>query len=149
MQSSDAFPKLIAQDYKGKKNKKGFYRYDMKKKKGQKIPDDAVYNILGSAPRREFDAELIRQRVSLMMINEALICLEEGIISCPRDGDIGAVFGLGFPPFHGGPFRYIDYVGAAKILQNMESLQKTCGKRFSPPRILVDAVKSGKNFHKE
>jgi 3-hydroxyacyl-CoA dehydrogenase/enoyl-CoA hydratase/3-hydroxybutyryl-CoA epimerase len=149
MQSSDAFPKLIAQDYKGKKNKKGFYRYDMKKKKGQKIPDDAVYNILGGVPRRGFDAELIQQRVSLMMINEALICLEEGIISCPRDGDIGAVFGLGFPPFHGGPFRYIDYVGAAKILQNMESLQKTCGKRFSPPRILVDAVKSGKNFHKE
>ena len=149
MQSSDAFPKLIAQDYKGKKNKKGFYRYDMKKKKGHKIPDDAVYNILGGVPRRGFDAELIQQRVSLMMIKEALICLEEGNISCPRDGDIGAVFGLGFPPFLGGPFRYIDYVGAAKILQNMESLQKTCGKRFSPPRILVDAVKSGKKFHKK
>lgn len=149
MQSSDAFSKLIAQGYKGKKNKKGFYRYDMKKKKGQKIPDETVYNILGGAPRRGFDVDLIRQRVSLMMINEALICLEEGIISCPRDGDIGAVFGLGFPPFHGGPFRYIDYVGAAKILQNMESLQKTYGKRFSPPRILVDAVKSGKKFHKE
>jgi 3-hydroxyacyl-CoA dehydrogenase / enoyl-CoA hydratase / 3-hydroxybutyryl-CoA epimerase len=147
MQSSDAFPKLIAQDYKGKKNKKGFYLYDVKKKKGQKLPNEEVYAILGGRPRRKFDVELIQQRISLMMINEALICLEEGIISCPRDGDVGAVFGLGFPPFHGGPFRYIDHIGAAKIMATMESLEKQYGQRFRPAQILKNIVKGGKKIY--
>jgi 3-hydroxyacyl-CoA dehydrogenase/enoyl-CoA hydratase/3-hydroxybutyryl-CoA epimerase len=147
MQSSDAFPKLIAKDYKGKKNKKGFYLYEGKKKKGQKLPNEEVYALLGGAPRKKFDSELVQQRVSLMMINEALICLQEGIISCPRDGDIGAVFGLGFPPFEGGPFRYIDSIGASRVMGTLESLEKIYGKRFSPPQILTDIAKSGKKFY--
>jgi 3-hydroxyacyl-CoA dehydrogenase/enoyl-CoA hydratase/3-hydroxybutyryl-CoA epimerase len=147
MQSSDAFPKLIAQDYKGKKNKKGFYRYDVKKKKGQKLPNEEIYALLGGAPRKKFDVELIQQRVSLMMINEALICLQEGIISCPRDGDIGAVFGLGFPPFEGGPFRYIDHIGASRIVATLASLENIYGKRFSPPQILLDMAQSGGKFY--
>ncbi len=55
-------------------------------------------------------------RILIPMLNEAALCLQEGILSCARDGDIGAVFGLGFPPFTGGPFRYIDTVGAKTIL---------------------------------
>ena len=149
LQSSDALPKLIARDYKGKKNKKGFYLYDAKKKKGQRLPNEEVYALLSGAPRKKFDVELIQQRVSLMMINEALICLQEGIISCPRDGDIGAVFGLGFPPFEGGPFRYIDRVGAPRIMTTLESLEKIYGKRFSPPQVLKDVVQSGKKFYPE
>ena len=82
-----------------------------------------------------------------MMINEALICLQEGIIASPRDGDIGAVFGLGFPPFEGGPFRYIDHIGAANFVATLESLEKICGKRFSPPQILKDMAQSGKKFY--
>ena len=149
LQSSDALPKLIARDYKGRKNKKGFYLYDAKKKKGQRLPNEEVYALLGGAPRKKFDVELIQQRVSLMMINEALICLQEGIISCPRDGDIGAVFGLGFPPFEGGPFRYIDRVGAPRIMTTLESLEKIYGNRFSPPQILKDTEQSGKKFYPE
>jgi len=145
--ASQGLKKLLAQGYKGKKNKKGIYNYDLKKKKGQKMPDENVYDILGGNPRRKFDEELIQQRISLMMINEALICLEEGIISCPRDGDVGAVFGLGFPPFQGGPFRYIDNTGAAKVLVTMESLEKQYGQRFRPARILGDFVKSGKKIY--
>jgi 3-hydroxyacyl-CoA dehydrogenase/enoyl-CoA hydratase/3-hydroxybutyryl-CoA epimerase len=149
VQPSDTFPKLIAQDYKGRKNKKGFYLYDVKKKKGQKLPNEEVYALLGGAPRKNFDAKLIQQRVSMMMINESLLCLQEGIISCPRDGDIGAVFGLGFPPFEGGPFRYIDHLGASAIMATLESLEKNYGKRFTPPQILKDIVQSGKKFYEE
>jgi 3-hydroxyacyl-CoA dehydrogenase/enoyl-CoA hydratase/3-hydroxybutyryl-CoA epimerase len=147
MAASGSLARLHTQGYKGKKNKKGIYRYDVKKRKGQKLPDEEVYAILGGRPRRKFDVELIQQRISLMMINEALICLEEGIISCPRDGDVGAVFGLGFPPFHGGPFRYIDHIGAAKIMANMESLEKQYGQRFQSAQILKDIVKSGKKIY--
>lgn len=147
MAASGSLAQLHTQGYKGKKNKKGFYLYDVKKRKGQKLPNEEVYAILGGRPRRKFDVELIQQRISLMMINEALICLEEGIISCPRDGDVGAVFGLGFPPFHGGPFRYIDHIGAAKIMATMESLEKQYGQRFRPAQILKNIVKGGKKIY--
>jgi 3-hydroxyacyl-CoA dehydrogenase/enoyl-CoA hydratase/3-hydroxybutyryl-CoA epimerase len=149
MAASGSLAQLHTQGYKGKKNKKGFYLYAVNKRKGQKLPNEEVYAILGGRPRRKFDVELIQQRISLMMINEALICLQEGIIPCPRDGDIGAVFGLGFPPFEGGPFRYIDHIGASRIMATLESLEKIYGKRFSPPRILKDIVQSGKKFYEE
>ena len=61
------------------------------------------------------------------MVNEAALCLQEGILQSPRDGDIGAVFGLGFPPFLGGPFRYIDSLGLPKILSLLEELEKRHG----------------------
>jgi 3-hydroxyacyl-CoA dehydrogenase/enoyl-CoA hydratase/3-hydroxybutyryl-CoA epimerase len=147
MSGSGSLLQLFARGYCGKKNKKGFYLYDEKKKKGQKLPDEAVYALLGGAPRKKFAVELIQQRVSLMMLNEALLCLQEGIISCPRDGDIGAVFGLGFPPFEGGPFRYIDRLGASRITATLESLEKMVGTRFSPPQNLKDMVQSGKKFY--
>ncbi len=147
MPASGGISLLYAEGYLGKKNRKGIYRYDLKKKKGPKIPDDNVYAIFGGAPRRKFDESLIQKRVSLMMINEALLCLEEGIISSPRDGDIGAVFGLGFPPFHGGPFRYIDHIGGAAVIETMNSLEKQYGVRFRPAKILTDMVKKGRRFY--
>ena len=144
---STGIPKLFAAGYRGKKNRKGIYRYDLKKKKGAKIADEKVYEILGGAPRKKFDTVVIQQRVSLMMINEAMLCLEQGIISSPRDGDIGAVLGLGFPPFHGGPFRYIDHIGGDFVLKNMNSLELQYGNRFRPAKILREMVMKGKRFY--
>ncbi len=146
---SQGIPKLFANGYHGKKNRKGIYRYDIKKRQGVRAPDEKVYEILGGAPRKRFDMELIQQRVSLMMINEALLCLESGVISAPRDGDIGAVFGLGFPPFHGGPFRYIDHIGADTVLKTMGSLEEYYGSRFRPAEILKNMVKKRKSFYKD
>ena len=147
MPTSGGIPKLYAEGYLGKKNGKGFYRYDLKKRKGAKKPNESVYTILGSAPRKIFDPLHLQQRISLMMINEALLCLEEGIISSPRDGDIGAVFGLGFPPFHGGPFRYVDHIGAGNVIEIMDILENQYGSRFHPAKILTDMVKKKKKFY--
>ena len=98
---------------------------------------------------KKFMPCLAERAVKSLMINEALICLQEEIISCPRDGDIGAVFGLGFPPFEGGPFRYIDHIGASRIVATLESLETIYGKRFSSPQIIKDMAKSGKKFYEE
>ncbi|MEX2590314.1 MAG: 3-hydroxyacyl-CoA dehydrogenase NAD-binding domain-containing protein, partial [Chitinophagales bacterium] len=106
--TSDVLIKMNDAGYSGRKNKKGFYQYDEngKKKSGEINPE--MYQFFGGTQRKKFDETEVQLRLGFAMVNEALICLEEGIISSPLDGDIGAVFGLGFPPFRGGPFRYVD-----------------------------------------
>ena len=81
-------------------------------------------------------------------MNEAALCLEEGVIRSPRDGDIGAVFGLGFPPFRGGPFMWVDTVGAAEVVNRMESLAATHGSRYEPASILRDHAATGEAFRR-
>lgn len=132
--------------YKGRKNKKGFYQYDENGKKQPKV-DNEIYKFYGGENRKQFDAEMIHLRCALAMVNEAALCLQEGIISSPLDGDIGAVFGLGFPPFRGGPFRYIDSLGAAKTVDILNDLASKYGERFEPAQILIDYAKAGKKFY--
>ena len=135
-----AFP----DDRKGRKNGRGFYLYDEKGKRGD--VDETVYAALGLGPRREIAAEEIQKRMWLAMANEAARCLEEGILGSPLDGDIGAVMGLGFPPFRGGPFFWIDQVGAAEVVADLEELAAEHGERFVPAGILVERAKSGEKF---
>lgn len=142
------FSVLAEKGILGRKSKKGLYRYDLKKKKkGGKAVNTEVYALFGDPARKKIDVEEVQQRVSLMMVNEAVTCLEEGIIATPRDGDIGAVFGLGFPPFRGGPFRHVDAVGAAEIVRIMEGLAGKYGPRFTPARMLRAMALKGKKFY--
>jgi len=82
----------------------------------------------------------------MAFLNEAALCLEEGILRSARDGDIGAVFGLGYPPFRGGPFWTIDTMGAGVVVNKLEGLAAKHGKRFIPAQILRDHAKSGERF---
>ena len=81
------------------------------------------------------------------MVNEAVRCLEEGIVRQPRDGDLGAVFGIGFPPFRGGPYRYVDSVGASEIVRQLEALEARHPGRYAPCETLVDMAKRGRRFY--
>ncbi|HMV13762.1 MAG TPA: 3-hydroxyacyl-CoA dehydrogenase NAD-binding domain-containing protein [Chitinophagales bacterium] len=133
--------------YKGRKNKKGFYKYDEKGKKVSGQVDADIYSFYGGNTRKKFDANDIHMRCAMAMVNEAALCLQENIIESPLDGDIGAVFGLGFPPFRGGPFRYIDSVGAQKVVDILNDLTARFGERFEPAQILLEYAKSGKKFY--
>jgi len=93
------------------------------------------------------DERALQDRVLLRMVNEAVQCLQEGILDNPVDGDIGAVFGLGFPPMKGGPFRFVDTVGASTVVSTLEKFAVAHGKRFTPAQLLVDHARSGKRFH--
>ena len=83
----------------------------------------------------------------VQMLNEAVRTLEEGIIASARDGDIGAIFGIGFPPFLGGPFRYIDQLGAANLLAQLRNLESRFGSRFAPAPLLVQMAEQQQKFY--
>ena len=82
-----------------------------------------------------------------MMLNEAAMCLEEGVIRNPRDGDIGAIFGIGFPPFLGGPFRYMDTLGLDHLVQRLEHYASTYSDKYKPAQILLDMKAENKTFY--
>jgi 3-hydroxyacyl-CoA dehydrogenase/enoyl-CoA hydratase/3-hydroxybutyryl-CoA epimerase len=81
------------------------------------------------------------------MINEAAYCFGERILRSARDGDVGAIFGLGFPPFLGGPFHYADALGAAELVRRLESYRDTLGPRFAPVPVLRELARSGATFY--
>ncbi len=137
---------VVAAGRLGRKNRKGFYTYGDDKK--EKRVDVTVYDLLpGGRSRKPFAQDEIRERVVLQMVNEAIRCLGEAILRSARDGDVGAVFGLGFPPFRGGPFRYADKLGPKELLDRMERLRARHGERFAPAPLLVEHAASGRPFH--
>jgi 3-hydroxyacyl-CoA dehydrogenase/enoyl-CoA hydratase/3-hydroxybutyryl-CoA epimerase len=129
----------------GRKNQKGFYRYSSGKKQG---PDESLYALLPTgAGRLPFETREIQERLVFAFLNEAAHCLQDGVLRSPRDGDVGAVFGLGFPPFLGGPFRYLDHLGARFAVEVLERLAERHGERFRPSGLLVEQSQQGKGFH--
>lgn len=147
---SDAMKRMSEEGFKGRKNKKGFYNYPAeggKKSKKKKEVNLNAYKFFGGASRKKHDPTEIQNRLALVMVNEAAYCLQEEILNSPRDGDLGAILGLGFPPFLGGPFRYIDRLGAPAVLSMLEDLEKKHGARFTPAQIIRDYAAQGKKFY--
>ena len=146
MTPSNSMRLVAEQGRTGRKGKRGFYIYDGNGKKGQ--PDVTIYDAFGGrrAQSTVSDEEIVRRCV-LAMLNEAARCLEEGILRSARDGDVGAVFGIGFPPFRGGPFRYVDSVGAASVIRQLQELHDRYAPRFEPSALLIDMARDGKRFY--
>jgi len=135
-----AFDAVLKDGRKGRKNSKGFYRYDQPRWQRKK-PDASLYTLLRITPQARQSEAQIAERCVMMMLNEAARCLDEQVIRCARDGDIGAVFGIGFPPFLGGPFHYIDKLGAADVVNRLTRLTQQHGERFAPCEALIEAAK--------
>jgi 3-hydroxyacyl-CoA dehydrogenase/enoyl-CoA hydratase/3-hydroxybutyryl-CoA epimerase len=147
MRPPEVLSGLHADHRKGKKNARGFYLYGTAAPK-RKTVDPTVYSVLGLTPKPSaFTADEIALRCGLAMVNEALRCHGDGIVRSARDGDIGAIFGVGFPPFRGGPFRYVDVLGSVEVLRRMRSLEQRFGTRFEPAPLLVDMARAGKRFY--
>ncbi len=145
-ETSDALSRIVKAGFLGRKSDRGFYIYPVKKK-AKRRPNPKIYSFFPNAKgKKSLSASLTQDRLSLAIVNEAARCLEEEVISSPRDGDVAAVLGLGFPPFRGGPFHHVDAVGAQIIVNRLEELAGRHGSYFAPAQILVDKARAGKAF---
>ena len=131
---------------RGRKNGRGFYLYG-RGRRAQKRVDDTVYMALKITPDREPMVEEIQLRCALVLVNEALRCFDEGVLPSARDGDVGAVLGIGFPAFRGGPFRYVDVIRSSEMLRRTRPLDHRFGARFEPTPLLVEMARKGRRFY--
>ena len=141
----DAFDKVLADNRKGKKNQKGFYLYEGKNA-GKEV-DETIYNLLGISSSSSRSEKEVAERCVLMMLNEAARCLDEGVIRNARDGDIGAIFGIGFPPFLGGPFRYMDTLGIDAVVEKLRHYGDNISDKFAPCDLLTRMQEENRTFY--
>ena len=135
---AQGFPQRMGKNYRdavdvmfdaqrfGQKNGVGFYRYEQDSKgKPRKVQDEQTAALLAEvAPSNaQFSDEEIIARMMIPMINEVVRCFEEKIVSSPAEADMALVYGIGFPPFHGGAFRYLDTIGTTQYVEMAQRYQ--------------------------
>ncbi|HCE3678337.1 TPA: fatty acid oxidation complex subunit alpha FadB [Vibrio parahaemolyticus] len=153
-QGRDAIDALFEANKYGQKNGNGFYSYTIDKKgKPKKTFTEDILPVLADVcadkpfhDQERFDEQTIIQRMMIPMINEVVLCLQEGIIATPQEADMALVYGLGFPPFRGGVFRYLDSVGIAEFVE-MAKQHAELGAMYHVPQMLIDMAAKGESFY--
>ncbi|MBD3867877.1 MAG: enoyl-CoA hydratase/isomerase family protein [Acidobacteria bacterium] len=142
--STRALESLILSERRGVRAGGGFYRYRRGKRT---LPDPEAYSLSGAREPRDLPPETIQERLVLAMVNEAAVCLEDGVVERPVDLDIAMVTGTGFPPFRGGLLRYADSNGIAVTVDRLARLADAHGERFRPAGLLREMVMRQKLFY--
>src|SRR6202000_1450036 len=115
---------------------KGFYDYDPKGKRLRIWPELLAYN--GGKWNTDASVDEMKDRFLTIQALEAARCFEEGVITDPRDADVGAILAWAFAPFTGGPVSYIDTVGAKALVESCEKFAAKYGERFKPNKLLKE-----------
>jgi 3-hydroxyacyl-CoA dehydrogenase / enoyl-CoA hydratase / 3-hydroxybutyryl-CoA epimerase len=128
----------------GRKSKAGFYAYDATgKREGLWEGLAKHWPLAASQP----DLTTVQHRLLMAQVLEAVRALEEGVLTDIREGDVGAILGWGFAPWSGGPFSWLDILGAAKAVEICDGLEAAHGKRFAAPGLLRDLAAKGDSFY--
>ncbi len=138
---------VVGDGRRGRKNGRGFYQYRVEG--GQTVRGDvdpSIYQLVNRSTRPSPAADEIVDRALLAMVNEAAWTLGDGVLRSPRDGDAAAIFGVGFPPHLGGPFRYVDDRGPAVVVDRLRALAADHGERFAPAPLLVEVAERGRSL---
>ena len=141
---NDTLEKMVAKGWLGKKSGRGFYVYEGKKEQPAK-PSDLAF--LQAEKARVSDATTMRDRLVLIMINEAARVLAEGVVESPEDVDFGMIMGTGWAPFRGGPLRYADTLGAAEIVRRLDVLARDIAPHFTPCERLREMARLQRGFY--
>lgn len=142
---------MVEKGCMGRKSGKGCFVYsDQKGERAINSEAEAIFKQFKLDPVEGVSAdEDLQLRLVTRFVNEAVMSLQDGVLRTALEGDIGAVFGLGFPPMYGGPFRYVDTIGAQKVVDTMRRFEQAYGTPFTPCQLLLDMAKSGDKFHKK
>lgn len=143
---NDTLAQMIAKGWLGKKSGTGFYVFP-KEKGAKESPNGQLAFLQGNGKGRAQDDATLRDRLVLVMVNEAARCLEEGVVAAPEDVDFGMIFGTGWAPFRGGPLRYADARGVADVVAQLRKLQTDVAPYFEPCAKLVDMAQSQARFY--
>lgn len=135
---------LVASGRLGVKTDGGFYKYVDGKRRGV---DPKVYAAAKAERVRELPMETLQERMILAMVNEAAVCLEDGVAAEARDVDVAMVLGAGFPPFRGGLLRYADETGIALVVDRLSRLADAQGERFRPAGLLREMAREQRRFY--
>ena len=135
--------KMRAAGMLGKKSGSGFYQYEGKQQSDNGALQE--WRQVGSADAAA--AATLADRLVFLMVNEAARCLEEGVVSAPEDADFGMMMGTGFPGVRGGPLRYADFIGAKKLVAEMDGLHSRAGEKFVPCDLLRKHAQAGTTFY--
>jgi 3-hydroxyacyl-CoA dehydrogenase/enoyl-CoA hydratase/3-hydroxybutyryl-CoA epimerase len=146
MKPMDGLGRMTERGRLGRKSGRGFYDYARGNGKRKKAAPTAA-EIIGVASESVVATEDITRRLVFAMLNEAARALDEGVVRSARDGDIGAIFGIGFPPFRGGPLHYLDTVGGSHAVAILEELSARYGARFEPAPSLVRLASEHRRFY--
>lgn len=141
---SDELTKITVADGRlGRKNGRGFYVYEGGKKK---VIDETVYSLFKSREDRKMVKEEIVERIVMNLLNEVGFCMGENIVTNSVDAEMGLVFGIGFPPFRGGPLHAMDEIGAGRVVETLSQLVAKWGSRFKAAPYIIQAAKDHKVF---
>lgn len=129
----------------GQKNGAGFFDYGKDKRgKPTKVPAQAAFDLF-NAETKEFTADEIIARLMIPMVNEVVRCLEEGVVDTAAEADMGLIYGLGFPPFRGGPIRYLETVGLNNFIEMADKFAHL-GEIYQVTDGLREMAASGKSY---
>jgi len=129
----------------GRKNGKGFYDYPEKPAKKHLWP--GLKDLYKQQDADSIDVEELKQRFLATIALEAARVMEEGIVTDPREADVGSILAFGFAPYTGGALSYIDGIGAAEFVRLAKKLQKKYGAQFKAPKLLLDMAEKGESFY--
>lgn len=129
----------------GRKNGKGFYDYPAKPAKKKLWP--GLRDLYPQLAPEKVDYEELQQRLLVTIALEAARVMEEGIVTDPREADVGSILAFGFAPFTGGALSYIDGIGAKEFVRIAKGLQKKYGAEFKAPKLLLDMAEKGESFY--
>ncbi len=129
----------------GRKNAKGFYDYPPKPAKKKLWP--GLKDLYPQLDPDKVDYEEVQQRLLVTIALEAARVMEEGIVTDPREADVGSILAFGFAPYTGGALSYIDGIGAKAFVKIAKGLQKKYGAQFKAPKLLLDMAEKGETFY--
>lgn len=129
----------------GRKNGKGFYDYPAKPAKKKLWP--GLKDLYPQLASEKVDYEELQQRLLVTIALEAARVMEEGIVTDPREADVGSILAFGFAPYTGGALSYIDGIGAKEFVKIAKALQKKYGAEFKAPKLLLDMAEKGETFY--